>query len=130
MVHLLKWVKNKPQVVLHQVLQRRIIVNANSTTHSGGYPKSVQFAGGIGVQFALEYAAGVMRQILQPVTEPFIRDCFTNQPVRNDCFFARSPPRLLVAGRIAAPHLTVDPLGQVDFHEGLIGNIHAVGQKL
>ncbi len=56
MVHLLKWVKNKPQMVLHQVLQRRITVNANSTTHSGGYPKNVQFASGIGVQFALEYA--------------------------------------------------------------------------
>jgi len=54
MVHLLKWVINKPQVVLHQVLQRRSAVNDNSTTHSGGNPKSVQFASGIGVQFALE----------------------------------------------------------------------------
>jgi len=54
MVHLLKWVINKPQVVLHQVPQRRIDVNANSTTHSGGYLKSGQFASGIGGQFAPE----------------------------------------------------------------------------
>jgi hypothetical protein len=54
MVYLLKWVINKPQVVLHQVLQHRIDVNANSTTHYGGNSKSVQFASGIGVQFAPE----------------------------------------------------------------------------
>ena len=54
MVYLLKGVIYTPQVVLHQVLQRRIAVDANLTTHSGGNPKSVQFATGIGVQFALE----------------------------------------------------------------------------
>ena len=54
MVYLLKWVINKPQVVLHQVLQRRIAVNANSTTHSGDNLKNGQFASGIGGQFAPE----------------------------------------------------------------------------
>lgn len=54
MVHLLKWVNINPQVVVHQVLLRRIIVNAKSTTRSGGYLKSGQFAGGIGGQFAPE----------------------------------------------------------------------------
>ena len=46
--------KNRFQKVLHQVLQRRITVNTNLTTHSGGYLKSGQFAGGIGGQFAPE----------------------------------------------------------------------------
>jgi hypothetical protein len=54
MVYLLKWVNCILQKVLHQVLQRRIAVNANSTTHSDDYPKSGQFASGIGGQFASE----------------------------------------------------------------------------
>jgi hypothetical protein len=54
MMYLLKWGINKPQVVLHQVFQRRIAVNTNLTTHSGGYLKNGQLASGIGGQFAPE----------------------------------------------------------------------------
>jgi len=46
--------ENRFQKVLHQVLQRRIAVNANLTTHSADYPKNGQFASGIGGQFAAE----------------------------------------------------------------------------